>query len=682
MNATLLGVRWPGWRHLPREARDVLFLLGVIGWTVLPHLNHLPWWCGALTAVVLVWRALLALSNAALPGRWWVFSLLLLAIGLTLLTHRTLLGKEAGVTMLVVLMVLKTLELRLRRDALVVFFLGFFLVLTNFLYSQSLAIAAAMVVSVWGLLTALVLAHMPVGQPRLRHAGGLAARAALLGAPVMLVLFILFPRFGPLWGLPNDAMPRTGLSGTMRLGSVAEIANDDSIALRIRFLDGSAPPQSELYFRGPVLAHFDGREWRRSDAGPSAGTPLRLIGEPVRYEMTLEPSRLPLLPLLELTPRIAQAAPQLEGWRFDQRDDLQWTSDRLVAERLRFNALAWPRFEYGPTGPDFALGDFLQLPQGYNPRTLAWGEALRHERPGADASALALEVYRHVRRAGYTYTLSPGTYGDEEGRDAVDEFWLDRKQGFCEHFAAAFVVVMRAAGVPARIVTGYQGADLEPLDGYTVVRQSHAHAWAEYWQAGRGWQRADPTAAVAPDRIVRSRQLSPQLGLVAGALGSMSPELLAGLRAAWEITNNRWNQWVLNYSRSEQFDLLRRLGVQAPNWADLALLLIVLISGAALAGAGWAFWDRRRQDPWQRLHARVRERLAALGIECAPHDAPRTLARRLRSELGAPADALAAELDALDRGRYGRGGQRRPDPRWWRGFARAAAALTRKPSLR
>jgi transglutaminase-like putative cysteine protease len=677
-----LGVRWPGWRNLPREARDVLFLLGVIGWTVLPHLTHLPWWCGALAAVVLVWRAHLAIANAALPSRWWVIAVLVLAIGLTLLTHRTLLGKEAGVTMLVVLMVLKTLELRLRRDALVVFFLGFFLVLTNFLYSQSLVVAAAMVISVWGLLTALVLAHMPVGQPRLRQAGGLAARAALLGAPVMLVLFILFPRFGPLWGLPTDAIPRTGLSGSMRLGSVAEIANDDSIALRVKFVDGAAPSQAELYFRGPVLGQFDGREWKRSASGPRMGTPVRLIGEPVRYEMTLEPSRLPMLPLLELTPRLSHAAPQVAGWRFDQRDDLQWTSDRLVAERLRFHALAWPHHEHGPTEPDPALREFLQLPPGYNPRTLAWGEALRRDQPGADASALAREIYRHVRSAGFTYTLAPGVYGDEEGRDAIDEFWLDRKRGFCEHFAAAFVVLMRAAGVPARIVTGYQGADLQPLDGYTIVRQSHAHAWAEYWQAGRGWMRADPTAAVAPDRIMRSRQLSPPLGLMAGALGSMSPELLAGLRAAWELTNNRWNQWVLNYSRTDQFDLLQRLGVRSPNWADLALLLVGLISGAALAGAGWAFWDRHRQDPWQRLHARVRRQLAAFGIECGPHDAPRTLARRVRSELGAPGDALAAELDGLDRGRYGRGGHRRPDPHWWRGFARAAAALARTPRTR
>jgi hypothetical protein len=295
---------WPGWRHLPRDSRDTLFQLAVIGWTVLPHMAHLAPWCIALTGLMLAWRAQIALSSSPLPSRWLVAAVLIVAAVLTLWTERTLFGKEAGVTMLVVLMALKTLELRAKRDAMVVFFLGFFLVLTNFLYSQSPATAAAMLLSVWGLLTALVLAHMPVGKPSLRQAGAVAARAAAFGAPLMLALFVLFPRMGPLWGMPHDAAGKTGLSGSMHMGAMAEIANDDEIALRIRFF-GRVPPPEAMYFRGPVLSRFDGREWTR----PSGSVPLmprpraevQLLGQPVRYEMTLEPSRLPLLPLLELT---------------------------------------------------------------------------------------------------------------------------------------------------------------------------------------------------------------------------------------------------------------------------------------------------------------------------------------------------------------------------------------------
>jgi len=253
--------RWPGWSHLPRDARDVLFLLAVIAWTVAPHFAHLPAWTLALTVAVVLWRAALAVANAALPGRWPLLVVLVLAMTLTWTTHRTLLGKDAGITLLVVLMVLKTLELRARRDALVVFFLGFFIVLTNFLYAQTLLVAAMMLVSVWGLLTALVLAHMPVGRPPLALAGRVAAKAALLGAPVMVVLFMLFPRIAPLWAVPQDTVAKTGLSGSLRMGGIAEVALDDSVAFRLRF-EGAPPSPDRLYWRGPVLGRFDGIEWQ------------------------------------------------------------------------------------------------------------------------------------------------------------------------------------------------------------------------------------------------------------------------------------------------------------------------------------------------------------------------------------------------------------------------------------
>ncbi len=671
--------RWPGWRHLPRETRDTLFLLAVIGWTVLPHLARLPWWCVALSALVLVWRAHLALANLRLPGRAPIAALLISAVLLTLWTEQSLFGKEAGVTMLVVLMSLKTLELRARRDALVVFFLGFFLVLTHFLYSQSLFTALAMLVSVWGLLTALVLAHMPVGKPSLRQAGGLAARSALFGAPVMVALFLLFPRIGPLWGMPQDAMGRTGLSGTLRLGGVAEVANDDSIAFRVRFDDGMAVQPEALYFRGPVLTRFDGVEWRRRagtlPAVPGGPASVRTLGLGLRYEMTLEPIRLPLLPLLEITPNTVDAAPQIEGYTLTLRPDLQWQTDRIVTERVRFSARAWPRFEFGSALDADERAEALYLPAGFNPRIAAWAAEFRRQQglQGADAVTLSAAVLAHIRGADFSYTLAPGIYG----RDGIDEFWLDRRAGFCEHFATAFVIVMRSLGVPARVVTGYQGAERSPLDGYYVVRQSHAHAWAEVWQPRRGWQRVDPTAAVAPERVARSRNLEPQPGFMAGALRTVSPELLLQLRDGWEALNNHWNQWVLNYSRAQQFDLLQRLGFQSPDWYTLGLIVVGLAVAAALAGVAWALWDRHRQDPWQRLQAQIRDALAPLGVMARAHDPPRRLATLVRERLGNRSDLLAYELDALDRARYGRSARRRPDPAWWQRFSFEAARLRR-----
>jgi lytic murein transglycosylase B len=669
---------WPGWRHLPRDVRDTLFLLFVIAWTVLPHVSHLPLWCSFLTAAVLLWRARLALMNAALPGRWVLVAVLIVAAGLTFWSFRTLLGKEAGVTLAVVLMALKTLELRAKRDAFVVFFLGFFLILTHFLYSQSLAVAVAMLVSVWGLLTALVLAHMPVGQPSLRQAASLSARTALLGAPIMALMFVLFPRVGPLWGVPQDGPSKTGLSNVMRMGSVAELALDDSIALRVRF-DGPPPAPEAMYFRGPVLSRFDGVEWRPLQSSFSDPAQprrnLRTSGAAVRYEMTLEPLRLPVLPLLEAT----EEAPAIDGYRAFGLPDLQWRTDRVPFERLRFNAQAFVNFRHGPTNRELSLQDQLSLPAGYNPRALEWAAALRREPRYATAEprVLAQALLQHIRTEKFSYTLAPGEFG----ANAIDEFWFERREGFCEHFATAFVVLMRALDVPARVVTGYQGTDPEPVDGYFIVRQSSAHAWAEYWQPGIGWVRADPTAAVAPDRINRSNRLRPQPGLMAGALGNVSPALLAQFQAGWETLNNRWNQWVLNYSRGQQIDVLKQLGFQSPSWEDLALLLIGTLSSLALAGAGWAWRDRHRMDPWVRQMDKLRKALGALGLDAAPHEAPHALALRVRGRFGSEGEALADVLDALERQRYSRATLPRPDASLTRRFMAHARALRVRGAL-
>ena len=687
--APSLRARVLAWRQWPRELRDTLFLLAVIGWTTLPHTAHLPLWCSLLTAGVLVWRAGLALAGAALPPRWQVVLVLLAAVGLTAWTERTLLGREAGVLMLVVLLALKTLELRARRDTLVIFFLGFFLVLTHCLYSQSLLTTLAMLLSTWGLLTALVLANMPVGKPPLARAAGVAARSALLGLPLMAALFVLFPRFGPLWGLPQDSVGRTGLSGTLRLGGVADLANDDSIAFRIRF-EGPAPAPEALYFRGPVLARFDGLEWRPAlaslappgglAAGLQDGLPagdktapfdLQTSGPAMRYAMLLEPIRLALLPLLEATPNRPGSAPQLADWALWLGTDLQWHTDRPVGERLRLQAQAWPRFSHGMQADEAELLAARALPPGFNRRSVAWARQLADRLGPADARTLAAALLAHIRQASFVYTLQPGSYGI----DAIDEFWLDRREGFCEHFATAFVVLMRALGVPARVVTGYQGAEPPDADGWRTVRQANAHAWAEYWVAGSGWLRADPTGAVAPERVRASRPLQPRPGLVAGAINSMSPALASQLRRAWELMDSRWTQWVMGYSRSRQFNLLQQLGIEEPDWTDLARALIILISGAASAGALWAWWDKRRQDPWQALQARIRRVLAGLAVDAQPHHPPRTLAYLVRQRHGAAGATLADTLDGLDRLRYGSGGRHLPGRAWWAAFARAAGAL-------
>jgi len=637
-----------GMGGMPREARDTLFLLAVVGGVVLLQAEYIPVWCTLLTAAVLAWRAYLAWRSRPLPAGMFRFGLLALALGATWFTHRTILGPEAGVTLIVVLLALKTLELRARRDAYVVFFLSFFTLLTHFFHSQSLLTALGILLALLGLLTALVNAHMPVGKPSLWHAARLAGGMALLGAPIMVVLFMLFPRMAPLWGIPSDGPTgRSGLSGEMRVGEIASLALDDSIAFRLEFM-GSVPPQEQMYFRGPVLSRFDGREWRQQlpGRGSAFDPPAQLepLGEPVRYRVTLEPSSRPWLMVLDAT----ADAPDVPGHQTFMSPDLQWITRRPITDLLRYEAVSYPQYRSGVDQNMIALRNHIDLPPGFNPRTLQLAQDLRN-RPGASLAPAALvnDALDLLRTGGYSYTLEPGVFGVH----TADEFWFDRKEGFCEHIASSFVILMRAMDIPARVVTGYQGGERNPVDGFWAVRQRDAHAWAEVWLEGEGWVRVDPTQMVAPGRTGSLERLRPVPNVVERAMSTFNPTLSAQVRAFWEAVNNRWNQTVLNYTQSRQLDLLKALGFQSPSWNDLAYVLVGIIALVSAASAGWALWDRQRQDPWVRLLEQARRRLRQAGFEVAEHATPRQLRALLSSAAGAQA-LSPPDLQTLQRWLY------------------------------
>lgn len=622
--------------NLPRDGRDTLFLLIVIAWVILPQVGNLPWWCSALAAGVLAWRGYLAYFSKPLPSRWWLLALLVVTTAATVFTHRTLMGRDAGVTLIVVLLALKTLELRAKRDAFVIFFLSFFTMLTNFFFSQSLLVAAAMLIALLGLLTALVNTHMPVGKPPLLQAAKTAGWMALLGAPVMAVLFVLFPRMAPLWGVPGDAMSgRSGLSATMQVGNIAKLALDDTIAMRVRFKD-TPPRQSDLYFRGPVLSDFDGREWRALRSGFTASMQapanLRVSGAGIAYEVTMEPNSRPWLMVLDA----AQVKPQVAGHEVRMTPDLQWISERPFTDLTRYSATSHPTFTHGPLRSQASLQDYVALPPGFNPRTLQLAADMRRE-PGlqtAGGAELVNAVMGRLRTGGYVYTLEPGIYG----QNSADEFWFDRKEGFCEHIASSFVILMRALDVPARIVTGYQGGEVNSVDGFWTIRQSDAHAWTEVWMTGRGWVRVDPTSAVAPGRTGTFGRLSVPQGVLAGAFSgafsAVDPNLLANIRAAWDAANNGWNQWVLNYTQTKQLNLLKDIGFESPGWEDLGYLLIGIVVAVSLVGAAWALWEKNRLDPWLRLLDGARRKLARAGLQIAPNSPARSLAAQMTAQRG------------------------------------------------
>ncbi|MEN2430662.1 DUF3488 and transglutaminase-like domain-containing protein [Comamonas sp. F1-6] len=650
---------------LPRDARDTLFLLAVIAWIMLPQVQHTPWWTSAFASVLLLWRARLALTSAPLPSRWVLAGVLTIAIGATWATHKTIVGRDAGVTLVVMLLSLKTLELRARRDAMVVFFLGFFVLLSNFFYSQSLPTAMAMVLGLMGLLTALVNAHMTAGKPPLTQALRTAGWLALWGAPVMVSLFLFFPRMTPLWGVPSDDMAgRSGLSESMRVGEVASLAMDDSVALRIRFdtPEGKEPPANALYFRGPVLSQFDGRRWQADPVLDAMAMPqLRVSGEPIHYQMLIEPSKRRWLTLLDAAKTEPQIPPGASVGRLRMSSSLQWLSWRPIIDVLRVDAQSHLDFSHGPLQLTPELKRYLQLPAGSNPRTQALGEHLQAElraQPGAgaDTDRLIASALQRLKTGGYTYTLEPGVVDSDH---TADDFWFDSKQGFCEHIASAFAVLMRSMGVPARIVTGYQGGDRNSVDNYWTVRNSDAHAWTEVWIAGRGWVRVDPTGAVAPSRVGQFQRLSPPPGAFASAVGNfVDTGTLEKLRAVWEAVNNRWNQWVINYTQSRQLNLLQSLGFESPSWTDLLRLLAGSLSALALLWLIWARATRPQRDGWSQLMHAARLRLQRAGIASGACDSARSLSRRVqeswaKESASAPlATAVSDWLLDMERLRY------------------------------
>ncbi|MGA8010450.1 MAG: DUF3488 and transglutaminase-like domain-containing protein, partial [Thiomonas sp.] len=504
-SATLFA-RWSSRASaLPRDARDTLFLLAVSLLLMLPLFIHLPLWASCLVLALLAWRAVLAWRSTPLPRRWVLMLILLASALITVWEFHTVFGRDAGVTLICVLLGLKTLEMRSRRDAHVLFFLGFFTIAANFLFSQSLGTALVMVLATWGMLAALVNANLPAGRPPLRQSLMTALKMMALGTPAMIALFVVFPRISaPLWALPqSSAQAITGLSASMSPGQIAELARDDSVAFRVVF-DGPRPPDRTLYWRGPVLSLFDDGVWlpdphQRDRATLTPPADLHSTGQPVRYTVTLQPTQQTFVFALDAP----LDAPKIEGHQVRWLPDLQLVVGRPLDHLSRYTVESSPQFRYGPMQLAPTLRADAALPAGFDPRSVELGKQLaaQAKSAGQGGGFVAQALLHMFRTQPFRYTLNPGTYGK---RDGIDQFLFDRRAGFCEHYAQAFVVVMRAAGIPARIVTGYQGGRYNPVDNTWVVRQSDAHAWAEYWLPQLGWVRADPTAAVDPARVDRS----------------------------------------------------------------------------------------------------------------------------------------------------------------------------------
>ena len=592
--------------------RDLAWLIGSLLLVILPHILRAPWWLTLLTLCLYGWRFYYSLNRAPLPSRWLVIAVAAVTMLGVWMEYRTLFGRQPGILLLMLFSGLKLLETRTHRDAAAAAFLGYFLIITNFLYTQSIPAALLMAVALFAITATLIGFSAPNRAPRanFRTAALLLAHAA----PAALLLFLLFPRVhGPLWGLPQDAYAGlTGLSETMSPGNLSSLAQSDAIVLRAEF-DGDSPPQPLRYWRGPVMWDFDGRTWRM---GPQT---LAQFDAPAggratySYDVVLEPHNRNWLFALET------AASLPDGARYTS--DGQILSRSMVRTRMRYQVSSTIAPTSHVAEQQSLLRRALLLPVGFNPKATALaGEWRSASLSDDDILARAISFLRQGR---YAYTLEPPLLGP----DAVDEFLFATRAGFCEHFASAFVFLMRAAGVPARVVTGYQGGDLNPVDRIITVRQSDAHAWAEVFIRERGWVRVDPTAAAVPGRLESG------LGRAVPEAQQplmMRPELewLRGLRYQWEAAAHKWNVWVLGYNPERQRELMGFIGMRDADWRSLTATLFTSLGIMTILLLLWSLRRLARPDPVQRAWRAFCRKLAARGVERAPSEGPRDFAER------------------------------------------------------
>ena len=627
--------------HTALTLANITWLLAAMGFVIAPHVTRLPIWVSAVCVAAGGLRWCIARRAWHTPP-WWVMALIAIAVaGAARWQYGRWFGREVGVTLLIVMLCLKLLEMRMKRDAMIVIFIGFFLAMTNFLYSQSILMGLYVFACAWIFIATLIGFNRINTEATVKERLEPAAWLLLQAIPMMLVFFFLFPRLaGPLWAVPGDDQARTGLSDQMTPGDIGKLSISDAIAFRVDF-NSAIPESRDLYWRGPVLSEQDGRSWRM-DTWPTRVEPtFDAEGPPITYRVTLMPTNKFSLFALDLPLVVPENAIIL--------DDFQLRTRTPVMSLRAYNMTSHLRYTMGLKLTPRERDRFTRLSPNINPRAVAYARKLREDNPDPKA---VIEVLMARYNREFEYTLEPPLLG----ADPVDDFLFGSKKGFCEHYASSFVFVLRASGIPARIVTGYQGGEVNPVTRQLVVRQSEAHAWAEVWLEDLGWRRADPTFAVSPLRINRgmSEALGPQ-GILNNLIAADSLGLLRQIGFQWDALNNQWNQWVVGFNQDRQrFAMENLFGLRDVDWRQLAIWLIV---GVFSAGGGvglmlLARTYRKRKDPVAAAYDRFCAKLAKAGISRAPHEGPMDLYIRVVREKPQVADAAQNVLQAYVNLRY------------------------------
>ncbi len=626
---------------LPR--RLLVALLIILTLMVAPHMANLSPLVLGWFAIAMLWRVLALDHPRRLPGRATLLVLTLGAIVLVIGSSGLHDGRLTGTALLVAMLGLKLLELRSRRDVHITLYLGFFLTLTQFLYNQSLWLAAYLLLGVAALVTVQLGLSRVEANGKQQLNGAIRMLAAAL--PLALVGFLLFPRLhAPLWGIDTQRAI-TGIGDEMTLGNIGQLSRSNATAFRVNFVD-QVPPPAQRYWRGPVLWHTDGRRWdpgpRASRAAPTAHSEAT----PIRYEVTLEPTGAYWLFGLD---SVTEPPP---GTRLNR--DYALVATQRVTRRYRYSAASDPNYRLTRISAD-ERRQALALPPTISPRVRALVAAWQADADPREPMQFVRKALDYFRQQPFVYTLTPGRLDG----DPIDAFLFDSRRGFCEHYAGSFALLMRLGGIPSRVVIGYQGGMKNPHADHWVVRQSDAHAWTEVWLPQRGWWRVDPTAAVAPERIERAldgarSQDQDQIifrGDPAGLFGDLWRE------AIWlaDAVDFGWHRWVVGFDFDRQRYLLKDLGIDALRGTGLAIAL--LISGGLAIGLAYLLGRLprpRRGDPLPRLWQRFRRKLDRAGLDIPAWLGPNDLCARAQAAFPGQSGELAAINRLYVQLRYGR----------------------------
>lgn len=628
----------------PAHNKNILiFLLSSIGLIALPHAYHLPLPVFGFFAVLLVWRFLGVWQPQHLPK-----GLLLLLVsvgGLALLytQHRGILGRDAGTSLFLIALGLKLMEIKSERDLYLVNYLAFIVAASQFLYEQSILMAAYILFVCCVLLATLVFINSYVGNTRvaLKKASVIIAQAI----PMAIAIFILFPRVeAPRWLLFNQQQQaKTGLGDSMEPGSISDLGLSDELVFRVKFT-GAIPPPQVRYWRGPVLSQTDGKRWTQAkDLSYQQRVKPTFSGTVYQYTLLMEPQDKNWVFALELPAAFPKT--------LRQNAVLQLLSVDALNQRTEYSLSSYAQYNTGASTPQ-EIQQAKQLPATPSYKI----KQLVRQLGGFDSTPEVFigQLLKHFRQQDFHYTLTPPLMEN----NPIETFLFETRYGFCSHYASAFVTLMRVANIPARVVTGYQGGEVNAIGGFLEIRQAHAHAWAEVWLDQQGWIRVDPTAAIAPERIEKNidiNQLVPG-GVIHYAKPSAEAQAafnwLQKTRQLWGNVDYSWQRWVINYNSANQSHFLSPFGIK--DFKDMVYWMGAIIAVIVATLSGFLLYQKPTTvDHTLIVYKQFLKKLAKAGFNQSVGEGARSFAERIKPKLPTHAFSIEEITEAYLQQRYG-----------------------------